>query len=62
MPIYFLTILALIVIAFLVVKFLKWKITAKVLFLFCKEQFREPTDEEISGYTNRIFKKLSNVK
>lgn len=31
----------------------KWKIATRAITLFCKEKFREPTNEEVADYTKR---------
>lgn len=42
----------------LVINVLKWKISTMSLIWFCKEKFREPTDEEISNYSKKVVRKM----
>lgn len=46
----------------LVIKVLKWKISTMSLIWFCKEKFREPTDEEISNYSKKVVRKMFRKK
>ena len=47
------TVIAIIVIA----KCCKWKIAARAITFFCMDKFREPTQEEITKYTQLAIKK-----
>ena len=52
------SILLTVVAVVLVIKVLKWKISTMSLIWFCKEKFREPTDEEISTYSKNVVRKM----
>lgn len=45
-------IVTIIAIRFIINSF-KWKLATRTIILFCKEKFREPTDEEVADYTKR---------
>lgn len=36
---------------------IKWELAARTIMLFCKEKYREPTDEEVADYTKRTVGK-----
>lgn len=40
----------------------KWKIAARAVTLFCKENFREPTDKEIADYSKKAADKSLRFK
>lgn len=42
--------------------FLKWKIAAMAIILFCKENFREPNDKEIADCTKRAADRILKFK
>ena len=40
----------------------KWKIATRAVTLFCKENFREPTDKEIADYSKKAADKSLRFK
>lgn len=60
LPIYATAITAIAII--LSIKVMKWKIATRAITLFCKENFREPTDKEIADYTERAADKTFKFK
>lgn len=41
---------------------LKWKISTGAITLFCIENFRKPTDEEIADCTKHTISKMFGIK
>ena len=42
----------------LILAVVKWKIATIAITYFCKENFREPTDEEIADYAKKAVKRF----
>lgn len=47
-----------IILVFVLVGMLKWKISTLALTWFCKEKFREPNEKEIADYTRKVISKM----
>lgn len=60
MEIYALIITIIAVVA--IVNSIKWKIATRALTLFCKENFRVPTDKEIADCSKRAVDKTLKFK
>lgn len=45
-----------------IVKFIKWKVATYSILMFCIENFREPTDEEIADCTKLTVSNLIKGK
>lgn len=45
-----------------IISSIKWKIATRALTLFCKEKFREPTEEEIADCSKRATDNTVKIK